>query len=235
MIGGGDPVRRRLERIAPGLAQAIAARQPRFATRSIGARREIAREGEMPTGVHALLGGWAAYARHFPDGRRQIQHVLVPGDLLALDRRTPFAATIIALSPVTLIDLDAPLLPEIALLDAASRRNALQTARHLLDAVARLGRQSAIERFAHLLLELRDRLLAVGMAGPTRFEMPLTQEMLADTLGLTSVHVNRTLQAMRQQGLVVLAGREVTLLRADLLAELADYASPARTPDAMEP
>lgn len=220
---GAEPVRRRLDLLSPGLSEVIGLRHQRFATRLVRARREIVRDGDLPTGIHAVRGGWAAFARHFPDGRRQIQHLLVPGDLLVLDRRMPFPATILALTPVTLIDLDGPLGADLDQFDAALRRNTGLTVQYLLNGTARLGRQSAIERFAHLLLELRDRLGEVGLGTPAGFELPLTQEMLADTLGLTSVHVNRTLQAMRQQKLIALAGREVTLLRPDLLIQLADY------------
>lgn len=223
MVESAEPVRRRLDILAPGLSDLIGLRTQRFPTRLVRARREISREGEMPGGIYALRSGWAAYVRHFPDGRRQIQHLLVPGDLLSLDRRTPFASSILALTPVALIDLDGPRGPSEDLYDAALRRNAMLTVHHLLNATARLGRQSALERFAHLLLELRDRLRAIELGTATRFELPLTQEMLADTLGLTSVHVNRTLQAMRQQKLISLSGREVGLLRPDLLEQLADY------------
>jgi CRP-like cAMP-binding protein len=225
-IDGSDPVRRRLDRLSPGLADAIGIRTRRFLARTVRSRREIAHDGEMSGGVPALRSGWAAYVRHFADGRRQIQHLFVPGDLVVLDRRMPYPATIIALTPVTLIDLDGLRVPDATLFDEALRRHAMQTLHHLLDATARLGRQSAIERFAHLLLELRDRLLDVGLASARAFPMPLTQEMLADTLGLTSVHVNRTLQVMRQEELIALAGRDVTLLRPDELMRMADYQSP---------
>lgn len=218
-----EPVRRRLDLLSPGLPDMIGMAQHRFSARLVRARREIMREGETPAGIIALRSGWAALARHFPDGRRQLQHILVPGDLLSVDRETPYAVSIVALTPVALVDLDGPHGHEGDVFEPALRRHALLTVGYLLNATARLGRQSALERFAHLLLELRERLSDVGLAGPSRFEMPLTQEMLADTLGLTSVHVNRTLQSMRQQGLIALSGREVTLLQPDELARLADY------------
>lgn len=218
-----DPVRRRLDRLFPGLPDAIGLARHRTAVRTVRARHEIAREGETPATVQALGSGWAAFTRHFPDGRRQIQHLLVPGDLLSLDRRWPMFTTVQALTPVTLIELERPFSPAGTMFDEAMRRSAAFTFQHLLNATARLGRQSAIERFAHLLLELRDRLAAVEIGGDTRFELPLTQEVLADTLGLTSVHVNRTLQAMRQQKLLQLHGREVELLQLDAMRALADY------------
>ena len=70
----------------------------------------------------------------------------------------------------------------------------------LQDQVVRLGRQTAYERMVHLLLELRERLDTVDMVINNVFPMPLTQEVLADALGLSIVHVNRTLQQIRRDG-----------------------------------
>ncbi len=219
-----DPLRCRLEALVPGTADAIALGIHRKPTRTIRARREIMREGECPAATLAIQSGWAAFARHFPDGRRQIQHRLVPGDIVGLGRGVTLTSSLLALTPVTLIELDPPAAEP--LLERATRRHAALTLQHMLNAVARLGRQSAQERFAHLLLELRDRLRMAGLGDGARFEMPLTQEMLADTLGLTSVHVNRTLQTMRQQSLVTLREREVGLPDVAALARIADYQPP---------
>jgi CRP-like cAMP-binding protein len=71
--------------------------------------------------------------------------------------------------------------------------------------LTRLGRLSAQERLADWLLETCDRLTLAGPAAGGNLPVPLTQELLADALGLTSVHINRTLQSMRRDGL--LAGR----------------------------
>ena len=221
-----DPLRCRLETLLPGTADAIALGIHRKPTRTVRARREIMREGECPAGTLAIQSGWAAFARHFPDGRRQIQHLLLPGDIVGQGRGVTLTASLLALTPVTLVELDPPTPAAEPLLERAVRRHAALMTQHLLNAVARLGRQSAQERFAHLLLELRDRLRLAGLGDGTRFEMPLTQEMLADTLGLTSVHVNRTLQTMRQQDLVSLREREVGLPDVAALARLADYQPP---------
>lgn len=232
-IDRSDPVHRRLDQLAPGLTATIGLHSRRFSPKLVRSRREIAHEGEPVSGIWILRAGWAALVRHFADGRRQIEHVLLPGDPLPFEREASYPATIVALTPVTLIDLDGPWVPDAALLDAVLQRHTMATFHHLLDATARLGRQVAIERFAHLLLELRDRLRGVGLATDTQFRMPLTQEMLADTLGLTSVHVNRTLQMMRQQQLIELAGRVVTLLLPGELAHMADYPSPSTSQVAM--
>jgi len=89
--------------------------------------------------------------------------------------------------------------------------------------VARLGWLDAYERLADLLLEFGERLSSAGLAVGGSFPMPLTQEMLADALGLTSAHVNRTLQLMRREGVLDLRGSMVTLLDADRLRSRVDY------------
>ncbi|MEH3098608.1 Crp/Fnr family transcriptional regulator [Sphingomonas adhaesiva] len=218
-----DPLRCRLNALMPGVADAIGLGIRRMPMRTIRARREILRDGECPGTTLAIQSGWAAFARHFHDGRRQIEHLLVPGDIVGLGPGGPLTASLLALTPVTLIELDTPAAPAESMLQEAVRRHAALMLQHLFNAVARVGRQSSLERFAHLLLELRDRLRLAGLGDGTRFEMPLTQEMLADALGLTSVHVNRTLQAMRQQGLVTLREREVGLIDVPALSRLADY------------
>ena len=71
---------------------------------------------------------------------------------------------------------------------------------HLLAQITRLGRLSALERIADLFLELYERLSLAGLASNGRFALPLTQEVVADALGLTSVHLSRTLQLARRRG-----------------------------------
>ena len=92
--------------------------------------------------------------------------------------------------------------------------------------IVRLGRLNAMERIADWLLELRERLNLSGEAPDDSFILPVTQEIIADALGLTSVHVNRTLQAMRRDGLLELRGGAVTLLDVAQLTALADYRPP---------
>jgi CRP-like cAMP-binding protein len=76
---------------------------------------------------------------------------------------------------------------------------------------------------ADLLLELANRLSAVGLGAPDNFPMPLTQETLADLLGLTSVHVNRTLQTLRREGLLELRSGVARLKDAESLTHLVDH------------
>jgi CRP-like cAMP-binding protein len=96
----------------------------------------------------------------------------------------------------------------------------------LLDHVVRLGRHTAYERVAHLLLELRERLAAAGLGDDRRFPLPVTQEVLADALGLSVVHINRILQQLRRERLIETRAGQAVLLDPELLVQVADYGPP---------
>ena len=186
-------------------------------------QREIVPEGAPVREAAILLSGWACRVRQFADGRRQVLGLLLPGDLVGMYlQREPLAVTSIhALSEVTLCPApDAAGQPELT--EAYARSRALEEA-YLFRQVARLGRLSAYERIADWLLEIRDRLTAAGLADDRRLPMPLTQEVLADTLGLTSVHVNRTLQSLRRDGMIEWRGGVVHLIDPEALERLLDY------------
>jgi CRP-like cAMP-binding protein len=93
----------------------------------------------------------------------------------------------------------------------------------LSEQVMRIGRRTALERIAHFLLELLRRLQLVDAAGRRSFELPLTQELIADTLGLSTVHVNRTLQKLRKRGLVEVEDGRVFIPDVDALNEVAEF------------
>ena len=178
-------------------------------TRRLGSRRELLREGETLVRPILVLSGWAAQVRELSDGRRQLIGVVLPGELVgALACEGAVAATaVITLSDVLLCRPPhrSDLATGSGLLAAYEASGALAE-QHLLAQITRLGRLNAYERTADLLLELHDRLALSGLAGGGRLPLPLTQEMLADLLGLTSVHVNRTLQQLRREGNITLAG-----------------------------
>jgi hypothetical protein len=94
-----------------------------------------------------------------------------------------------------------------------------------------LGRQTAYERVAHFLLEVQRRLEIAGLGDGQRFPLPLTQEIMGDALGLSIVHVNRTLQQLRRERLIELRSGVTILLQRDLLASIANFQpAPLRTP-----
>jgi CRP-like cAMP-binding protein len=92
-------------------------------------------------------------------------------------------------------------------------------AEHLID----VGRRSALERVAHFLLELLIRLQAIGLADEHSYQMPLTQELIGDALGLSVPHVSRTLRQLREDDLVAVEGQRVTIKDIEALGTLADF------------
>ena len=192
---------------------------------------ELASEGAVPGRPRFIISGWAARQRVLPDGRRQIFSVLLPGDSIGLARR--FGAelsTVAALTAVETVDAD-PVLEAVQTGHAPGLSCALAAIEpieqaQLLDHMVRLGRQTAYERVAHFLLELQRRLETVSLGDSQRFPLPLTQEIMADALGLSIVHVNRTLQQLRRERLIELRSGIAILLEPDLLADIADYRTP---------
>jgi CRP-like cAMP-binding protein len=200
--------------------------------RNFLARQEIERAGDPAGEPRAIASGWACRMRGFSDGRRQILSLLLPGDLIGLGRqRAPLArSTILALTPVMVGAVPRPDMPGAEdLADAYAISEALDEA-YLLAQIGRVGRMTAYERVAELMMELHARLGRAGLAEGSSFAMPLTQEMLADMLGLTSVHVNRTLRSLRHDGLMTIHGGMVTIHDMDRLAAQIGYQPPAISP-----
>jgi CRP-like cAMP-binding protein len=106
---------------------------------------------------------------------------------------------------------------------AAFRRMRINEEHLLLSQITRIGRQKAYERVAHLLLEFHSRLKCTGLAEGNSFQLPLTQEALADGLGLSAVHVNRTFKLLKRKGLLRIERNCVSLLQSQALAEIACY------------
>jgi CRP-like cAMP-binding protein len=193
--------------------------------------------GERRAAPRLILRGWACRQRVLPDGRRQIFGFLLPGDSTGLgpDRRALDEQATVALTRVECID--ATILSEILALNDHRHdglRTALSLQRHhedgwLLDHVVRLGRLSAVERTAHLILELRERLVRAGLSSGAGLPFPLTQEVLADSLGLSLVHTSRILGQMKHDGVIALNGGWLTLLDEPRLCAAAGF-SPSAAP-----
>ena len=194
---------------------------------------ELCVEGRIQAPV-VLLSGWACYQRILGDGRRQIVRFLLAGDAIGSLSRPGLPATSAALALTPVVVADArPLIrptdengtPLTGLADAIAMMAHCDDI-NLRDQVVRLGRQTAYERLVHLVLEFHHRLQAVGMVDGDSFSLPLTQEILADALGLSVVHINRTLQQVRRDRLLDMRGGQVTLRQVDLMRAMADWAPP---------
>jgi CRP/FNR family transcriptional regulator len=196
------------------------------------ARREgdaLIRTGEDSTVIYRLESGWVARTRELGDGRRQIVTVFLPGDLMGvksmlLERQPDM---IECLTSASVRSIDHQRLRDLIAQDGAvAMRVMFQLAedeRRLHNWIAALGRGHADERIATLLLDLRGRLSRVGLAAGESFHLAMTQQEIADHLGLTLVHVNRVLRRLREAGVVTVSRGVVTI---DELAKLSDIAAP---------
>jgi CRP-like cAMP-binding protein len=187
------------------------------AIREIGARRDLIREGEPPRAVNLILDGWACRYKTLPDGRRQIVGLFIPGDLcdmniFILKEMDHNIGTITSLKVAEIGRDDFErLMIEHPRITQALFWNELVTVAIQREWTLNVGQRTAYERIAHLLCEMFLRLRAVGLADGNQCHFPLTQVDLADTTGLTAVHVNRTLQELRRDGLIELHSRTLTI------------------------
>jgi CRP-like cAMP-binding protein len=186
---------------------------------------DICRDGMRPL-ARVITSGWAARLRILPDGRRQIFGFLVPGDMIGVQPHIVIPSAVTAMTVVQTADVSmlrgggVPLHP--ALVEAFASAGDMDEAL-LLNQIVRLGLQTPVERLTHLFLELAERLDAVVEQDQCRFPFPLTQESLADALGLSVVHINRTLQQMRHDGLVHIRSGEITLSQLGRQSLMCDF------------
>ena len=185
--------------------------------------------GESITASKLLLHGFAARVDDMVDGRRQITALHVPGDFVDLQA---FVFKTVNHEVVALTDCVACEIPHArltALDETMPHLTRLLWLETLVDAsiqrtwLTGLGRRDAMERLAHLLCELGLRLDAANVGVRDAYPLPLTQTQLADIVGLTTVHVNRTLMTLRERGLIVWTGATLRILDWDGLVALSGF------------
>ncbi|WP_262028794.1 Crp/Fnr family transcriptional regulator [Microvirga sp. Mcv34] len=183
-----------------------------MAVKVMEADSDIVRDGDRPSECCLVLSGFVCRYKVLSDGRRQIMGFYIPGDIPDLQS---LHLHVMDHSVGTLVTSSLALIPHESLrrvlaqypgLAAAFWRDTLIDAAMFREWMVGMGRRSAYQRIAHLLCELQVRLKAVGLAGEDGYELPVTQNELGDALGLSTVHVNRVLQDLRSEGLIVLRG-----------------------------
>lgn len=197
--------------------------------RTFDTRHTLFVEHETPRTNYAIVDGWACRYKMLPDGRRQILSFLLPGDLCNANVLVPaeIDCSVSTLSSVTVAEIGHSRFS--ALIKAAPRlfhafvRYALVHASIERERIVNVGRRHAPERMAHLFVETLLRLKCVGRASHDTFDMPATHADLADALGITAVHVSRTLQALRAGGMVELEKRRLSIIDVDRLEQLAMF------------
>lgn len=184
-------------------------------SRLVEADQDLTREGDRPESVHIILDGLAARYKAMPNGKRQITALLVPGDFCDLHVAilSRMDHSIVTLAPSTIVRLSRASVLELThrhpRITHALWWSSLVDEGILREWMVNIGRRDAEERMAHLFCELLVRLQNVGLVENDTYAFPVTQSELADILGLTSVHANRTLQTLRAQGLIELAKRRL--------------------------
>ena len=184
--------------------------------RSLEAGTYTIREADPPEHCAVLISGFAYRQKLAGDGSRQIVALHIPGD--ALDFQNLFldvsdhSVQLLTRGEVAMISIRdlQNLARERAAVGHAILVKILVEASIFREWVLNVGRRDARTRVVHLLCELGVRLDAEGLAQDYSYELPMTQEQLADAVGLTSVHVNRTLKSLEAEGLIVRSKRSVS-------------------------
>ena len=178
-----------------------------------------------------LLEGWMARAKDLQSGQRQLAELQVPGDFVDLHG---FTLKRLDHDVISLTRCRVAMVPHNRLKEITERFPHLTRLYWFmtnLDAAIQrewtlsLGRRTAIARMAQLFCELRRRLGIVGLTHNDSYDFPLTQVEVGETLGLTAVHVNRTLQELRRKGVLELEHRRVTIRDVDALENIAEFDS----------
>ncbi|MET0179903.1 MAG: Crp/Fnr family transcriptional regulator [Novosphingobium sp.] len=227
-----SPLTRRLSLISPLSAEdETAVLALPHTLRSLENAQYVVREGDRATLSCLVLDGFAIRHKVTSEGGRQILNVHMAGDMVDLQNSLLEVAdhNVQALSK-----LKAAFIPREAIIELAFERPAVGKALWLetlvegsiaREWIVNVGRRSALQRIAHLLCEFAYRLGAVGLDQACEYELPMTQEQIADTVGLTPVHVNRTLKEIDRLGLTRRTKKSIAITDLAKLARYADFRS----------
>jgi CRP-like cAMP-binding protein len=186
----------------------------------------LVRADEEHQSIYRLVSGAVARVRVLDDGRRQIVCIFFPGELLAvkamLFERQPDSIECLSACTVQSLPYTVGIALSIANPDVAFRFmwQLAEDERRLHNHVAALGRGNAVERIATMLVDITGRL---STTDKERHQVRLRQQDIADYLGLTLVHVNRTLRSLREQGAITVAFGGITIANPEIVGR---YAAP---------
>ena len=198
-----------------------------------GAKREISKgetlwnEGDRLPGIYLLLDGWTASTISFGDGGRQFIKAHMPGDMLGFpDLALENAAeTMTALTQASVIHLPLKSLRDLfenhpriaAMLFLVSQEERV----HLIDRLAAVARTSTIARVAAMIIQLHTRVLRSMPNAGDSFYLPLRQNDLADLVGVSTVHINRTLKQLDEMAILKWSRQRITIMNRDALQKCA--------------
>lgn len=199
------------------------------APRSIAARRDLIREGDQPGPVFVVLEGWACRYKILPSGTRQVLAFLMPGDScdLHVGLLAEMDHSIQTITPALIATIDRVKMDVIM-----DRHRAVAKAMYVAQLVdegtmrawiTSMGRRASIERVAHLMCELYLRARNIGLITEPRLSLPLSQLLLADSLGMTPVHLNRVLKELRLSGAMSLQRGKLEITDPTKLIQVAGF------------
>jgi CRP-like cAMP-binding protein len=198
-------------------------------TKTYAPREMIVREGEKVDQIYLVTSGLAVRSKSLADGGRQIMAFLIPGDLCDVEvfvlehmDHDIIAVGETACALIPAVEMEA-MLSESSKLTKALWWSTMTDSAVLRERIVDHGRRDARERIAHLFYELLIRYRMVEMAPDDSFSFPITQQELADATGLTPVHANRTLQQLRDEGLIEFRNKILTVLDPPALKRAAQF------------
>lgn len=213
-----------LKVLDPELLDYIQQRRVQDVAFPAGAR--IMTEGDTDPPLYTVTSGWAMRFKALQDGRRQILYFILPGDVIGFQAQF-FDSAVTSVEAVTDVSLcvvpyqDVAGLsedrPEIAFRFAALTADLKRT---MEEQLLSLGQRTALERVAALILDLYGRAEARDMVRGDGMPFPLTQQHIADALGISLVHANRTLKRLQRDGLFRIKGRRLQVLDAAALEKV---------------
>lgn len=197
--------------------------------RTLPAGVHLVRDGDAPEQCSLLLSGFAYRYKITGEGARQIISLHIAGEFVDLQNSLLEVAdhSVQTLTEAEVACVPRQALRELALANANVARalwlDTLIDASIVREWVVNVGRRDSRARVAHLLCELSLRLDAAGLARDHRYELPMTQEQLADAVGLTSVHVNRVLKQLGEEGLIRRDRRSIVIEDWARMREAGDF------------
>jgi CRP-like cAMP-binding protein len=197
--------------------------------RSVAAQQYLVEERQPATHCCLMLSGFSVRHKIVAAGARQIVAIHMAGDAVDLQNSmlgiADHSVQMLTAGEVAMIPRDA--VQQIALehprIGMAMWKDTLVDGSIFREWIANVGRRDSLTRMAHVLCEFALRLRLAGLGEQSHYELPMTQEQLADVLGLTAVHVNRTLQALEQQQLITRHKRSVVIGDWERLASAGDF------------
>jgi CRP-like cAMP-binding protein len=200
-----------------------------YKPRKLEAQSYTMREGDRPDKCAVLVTGYAFRHKLTGDGERQILSIHIPGE--ALDFQNLFLGesdhNVQMLTRGDVVEVPSPAIEQLVLdypnLGRAILINTLVDASIFREWVLNIGRRDARSRIAHLLCEFSYRLALQDLDTSGVYELPMTQEQLADATGLTAVHVNRVLKALEAEGLIQRTRRIISFPNWQQLRDVGDF------------